>query len=46
MNEDGLIDYSEFLEIERRYPGLFPAFRLRDTMRSCHGRVCVAGADR
>ena len=34
VNEDGLIDYSEFLEIERRYPlVLFPAFRLQDTMQ-------------
>ena len=34
VNEDGLIDYSEFLEIERRYPLImFPAFRLQDTMQ-------------
>lgn len=34
VNEDGLIDYGEFLEIERRYPlVLFPAFRLQDTMQ-------------
>ena len=32
--EDGLIDYGEFLEIERRYPlVLFPAFRLQDRMQ-------------
>jgi hypothetical protein len=29
-----LIDYGEFLEIERRYPLImFPAFRLQDTMQ-------------
>ena len=34
VNEDGLIDYSEFLELDRRYPLiLFPAFRLQDTMQ-------------
>ncbi len=34
VNEDGLIDYSEFLEIDRRYPLiLFPAFRLQDVMQ-------------
>lgn len=34
VNEDGLIDYGEFLEIERRYPLiLFPAFRLQDMMQ-------------
>lgn len=34
VNEDGLIDYAEFLEIDRRYPlVLFPAFRLQDTMQ-------------
>lgn len=34
MNEDGLIDYSEFVELDRRYPlVLFPAFRLQDMMQ-------------
>lgn len=34
VNEDGLIDYSEFLELDRRYPlMLFPAFRLQDVMQ-------------
>ena len=32
--KDGLIDYSEFLELDRRYPlVLFPAFRLQDTLQ-------------
>lgn len=41
VNEDGLIDYSEFLEIDRRYPLiLFPAFRLQDVMqRSSLGKL-------
>lgn len=34
VNEDGLIDYAEFLELDRRYPLiLFPAFRLQDMMQ-------------
>lgn len=34
VNEDGLIDYSEFLLIDARYPlTLFPAFRLQDVMQ-------------
>jgi len=34
VNEDGLIDYSEFLTLDSRYPLiLFPAFRLQDTMQ-------------
>jgi hypothetical protein len=34
VNEDGLIDYSEFLAIDSRYPlVLFPAFRLQDVMQ-------------
>jgi Ca2+-binding EF-hand superfamily protein len=34
VNEDGLIDYQEFLEIDRRFPMvLFPAFRLQDFMQ-------------
>jgi hypothetical protein len=34
VNEDGLIDYSEFVELDRRYPlVLFPAFRLQDMMQ-------------
>jgi hypothetical protein len=34
VNEDGLIDYNEFLEMERRFPMiLFPAFRLQDRMQ-------------
>ena len=34
VNEDGLIDYAEFLQIDSRYPlVLFPAFRLQDTMQ-------------
>ena len=34
VNEDGLIDYSEFQAIDVRYPLiLFPAFRLQDVMQ-------------
>lgn len=34
MNEDGLIDFGEFEQIDARYPlVLFPAFRLQDTMQ-------------
>lgn len=34
VNEDGLIDYAEFLEMEKRFPMiLFPAFRLQDRMQ-------------
>jgi hypothetical protein len=34
VNQDGLIDYEEFLEIDRRFPMiLFPAFRLQDFMQ-------------
>mmetsp|Transcript_32101 Transcript_32101/g.54133 ORF Transcript_32101/g.54133 Transcript_32101/m.54133 type:complete len:327 (+) Transcript_32101:235-1215(+) len=34
VNEDGLIDYSEFGAIDARYPlVLFPAFRLQDVMQ-------------
>lgn len=34
VNDDGLIDYSEFCELERRYPIiLFPAFRLQDSLQ-------------
>lgn len=34
VNEDGLIDYSEFQAIDQRYPlVLFPAFRLQDVMQ-------------
>ena len=48
VNEDGLIDYKEFILIERRYPMiLFPAFKLQDCMqrfslgeRSDHSIVC------
>ena len=33
-NQDGMIDYQEFLEVERRFPiVMFPAFRLQDTMQ-------------
>ena len=33
-NDDGLIDFAEFLELDRRYPLiLFPAFRLQDRMQ-------------
>jgi hypothetical protein len=33
-HQDGLIDYGEFLELDRRYPlVLFPAFRLQDTLQ-------------
>ena len=33
-NDDGLIDFSEFQELDRRYPlVLFPAFRLQDRMQ-------------
>ena len=33
-NNDGLIDYGEFVEINRRFPlVLFPAFRLQDMMQ-------------
>jgi hypothetical protein len=32
--QDGLIDYAEFCELERRYPLiLFPAFRLQDSLQ-------------
>ena len=32
--QDGLIDYNEFCELERRYPLiLFPAFRLQDSLQ-------------
>ena len=35
VNEDGLIDYNEFIELERRYPLiLFPAFRLQDSLQA------------
>jgi hypothetical protein len=42
VNEDGLIDYSEFVELDRRYPlVLFPAFRLQDMMqRKTLGKYC------
>jgi hypothetical protein len=34
VNEDGLIDYQEFGQIDARYPlVLFPAFRLQDVMQ-------------
>merc|ERR1712139_250468 len=34
INDDGLIDFSEFQELDRRYPlVLFPAFRLQDRMQ-------------
>mmetsp|Transcript_6737 Transcript_6737/g.7050 ORF Transcript_6737/g.7050 Transcript_6737/m.7050 type:complete len:358 (-) Transcript_6737:1325-2398(-) len=34
VNDDGLINYSEFCELERRYPLiLFPAFRLQDSLQ-------------
>mmetsp|Transcript_14637 Transcript_14637/g.22075 ORF Transcript_14637/g.22075 Transcript_14637/m.22075 type:complete len:360 (-) Transcript_14637:174-1253(-) len=34
VNDDGLIDYAEFCELERRYPLiLFPAFRLQDALQ-------------
>jgi len=34
VNEDGLIDYQEFGQINDRYPlVLFPAFRLQDVMQ-------------
>lgn len=34
VNEDGLIDYSEFVELDRRYPLiLFPAFKLQDMLQ-------------
>ena len=33
-NDDGLIDFKEFIELDRRYPLiLFPAFRLQDRMQ-------------
>jgi hypothetical protein len=33
-NDDGLIDFDEFRELNRRYPMiLFPAFRLQDRMQ-------------
>ena len=33
-NDDGLIDFQEFIELDRRYPLiLFPAFRLQDRMQ-------------
>lgn len=34
FSQDGLIDYREFCELERRYPIiLFPAFRLQDGLQ-------------
>ena len=34
QDRDGLIDYAEFIEIDRRFPLiLFPAFRLQDLMQ-------------
>ena len=34
VNEDGLIDYGEFTELNQKYPlVLFPAFRLQDTLQ-------------
>lgn len=34
VNKDGLIDFSEFLEMERRFPMImFPAFRLQDRLQ-------------
>jgi Ca2+-binding EF-hand superfamily protein len=34
VNDDGLIDYGEFKEIDRKFPlVLFPAFRLQDVMQ-------------
>jgi hypothetical protein len=34
VNEDGLIDYAEFVELDRRYPLiLFPAFKLQDHLQ-------------
>jgi hypothetical protein len=33
-NDDGLIDFNEFIELDRRYPLVFfPAFRLQDRMQ-------------
>lgn len=33
-NQDGMIDYREFCEMERKFPMIFyPAFRLQDTMQ-------------
>lgn len=33
VNDDGLIEFDEFIELDRRYPlMLFPAFRLQDQM--------------
>uniref|UniRef100_A0A7S2S8V8 EF-hand domain-containing protein n=1 Tax=Mucochytrium quahogii TaxID=96639 RepID=A0A7S2S8V8_9STRA len=35
-NDDGMIDFDEFKEINRRFPMLmFPAFRLQDQMQKC-----------
>lgn len=34
VNDDGLIDFGEFIDIDRRFPMvLFPAFRLQDNMQ-------------
>lgn len=34
MLQDGLIDYNEFVAVDRRYPLiLFPAFRLQDALQ-------------
>ena len=34
VNEDGVIDYQEFIKIYKRFPlVLFPAFRLQDAMQ-------------
>jgi hypothetical protein len=34
VNDDGLIDYAEFIEMEKRFPIImFPAFRLQDILQ-------------
>ncbi|CAM9129371.1 unnamed protein product [Heterosigma akashiwo] len=34
VNDDGLIDFNEFVEMDRRFPLVFfPAFRLQDQMK-------------
>jgi len=47
-NDDGLIDFNEFMELDKRYPlVLFPAFRLQDRMmKKTLGEKVRAGAKR
>ena len=44
INSDGVIDYQEFLMMEKRFPIImFPAFRLQDNLqRGTLGQCCVS----